>query len=83
MKFLSNFTYEVSSTPATGVVTVDENGVVTAVGGGVATITVSYPATGDNNRNEATPQSITVYVKQSGIGGDLDQPGTGTDWPNS
>ena len=79
----SNFTYEVSSTPATGVVTVDENGVVTAVGGGVATITVSYPATGDNNRNEATPQSITVYVKQSGIGGDLDQPGTGTDWPNS
>ena len=76
----SNLTYDVSSTPATGVVTVDENGIVTAVGGGVATITVSYPATGDDNRNAATPQTITVYVKQSGIGGDLDQPGEGSDW---
>lgn len=77
----SNLTYDVSSsTPATGVVTVDANGIVSAVGGGVATITVSYPATGDADRNAAASQTITVYVKQSGIGGNLGDPSTGGSW---
>lgn len=75
----SDLTYAISSTPATGVVNVT-NGVVTAVGGGKATITVKYPATGDADRNAATEQTITVYVKQSGIGGNLGDPSTGTSW---
>ncbi len=69
------FTYSVS--PATGVVSVSADGTITADGAGTATITITLE---DNGNHVGNTKDITVYVKQSGIGGTLPEPGTGGTW---
>lgn len=69
------FTYSVS--PATGVVSVSADGTITADGAGTATITITLE---DNDNHVGNTKEITIYVKQSGIGGTLPEPGTGGTW---
>ena len=61
------------------VATVNASGVITAVAPGVTTISASVAETANYN-GCSTPTNITVYVKQEGISGGIDQPGTKTDW---
>lgn len=58
-----------------GIATINENGEIVTTGGGTITLTISLPES--DNYEEASVVK-TIYVKQSGIGGTLDDPTTGS-----
>ena len=67
-----------SSVP--GVATVDAStGVITAVAPGTTVISASV-ADHTNYNACSTQTNITVYVKQAGIGGEIEQPGNAQNW---
>ena len=65
-----------SKTPDTGWASVS-GGKLVATGGGIVTVTITLPETANHEEGTVTK---TIYVKQSGIGGNLGDPSTGTSW---
>lgn len=65
-----------SNTPDTGWASIS-GGKLVATGGGIVTVTITLPATSDH---EAGTVTKTIYVKQSGIGGEMPDPTDGGSW---
>ena len=64
-------------TPSGDWATINDAGQLVTTGGGIVEVTISLPATDDRDAGSVTRK---VYVKQSGIGGNLGDPSTGTSW---
>lgn len=60
------------------IATVSNAGVITGVAPGVVTITITSPES--TNYNAASQQTITINVKQAGIGGEVTDPTNGGTW---
>ena len=74
-KDLKDNNYVSITTAPDGIATINENGEIVTTGGGTITLTISLPES--DNYEEASVVK-TIYVKQSGIGGTLDDPTTGS-----
>lgn len=67
-KGLKDNNYVSLTTVPSGIASINDNGEIVTIGGGTITLTISIPA--DAN-HEAASVVKTIYVKQSGIGGEL------------
>ena len=63
-------------TPTGSWATINENGELVTTGGGIVPVTISI---GETDDHEAGSVTKTIYVKQSGIGGEVPNPGSGSD----
>ena len=64
-----------TKTPDTDWASINNAGELVTTGGGIVTVTISLPETANHAAGSVTK---TIYVKQSGIGGELPDPGNGT-----
>lgn len=64
-----------TQTPNTGWATINNDGQLVTTGGGIVTVTIALPETANHEAGSVTK---TIYVKQSGIGGEVPDPTTET-----
>ena len=64
-----------TKTPNTEWASINNDGELVTTGGGIVTVTISLPETANHAAGSVTK---TIYVKQSGIGGELPDPGNDT-----